>query len=301
MRSERFILSPNGPFSLAASTRFLEGFAPAALGQQAEGRLNLAFCLEGSWEPVGVEIWQDGDLVVGRYTGQAPAKTVAENVARILSLDVDGSGFDAVGARDPVVGRLQARYPGLRPVGFWSAYEAAAWTVISQRVRMVQAAKLKSRIADELGHSLEAAGRWVSAFPSPAQLASLESIPSLPQMKFERLRGIAQAAADGLLDSRRLRSMDAAEALSQLERLPGIGPFSAELILIRGAMAPDVFPTVERRLHDSMRSAYGLPGASVDDLDRIAGAWRPFRSWVSLLFRTAREADLHEIEPIPTA
>ena len=54
-------------------------------------------------------------------------------VERILSLDVDGSGFLAVGKRDPVVGELQRRYPGLRPVGFWSPYEAAAWTIIRPR------------------------------------------------------------------------------------------------------------------------------------------------------------------------
>jgi hypothetical protein len=54
---------------------------------------------------------------------------VREQVARILSLDVDGTGFPEVGRRDPVVGGLQARWPGLRPVGFFSPYEAGAWAL----------------------------------------------------------------------------------------------------------------------------------------------------------------------------
>ena len=37
---------------------------------------------------------------------------------RILSLDHSGSEFEQVGERDPVIGRLQARFPGLRPVLF---------------------------------------------------------------------------------------------------------------------------------------------------------------------------------------
>jgi DNA-3-methyladenine glycosylase II len=64
--------------------------------------------------------------VVGEVFGDADPEAVRDQVARILSLDVDGSGFPAVGRRDPVVGGLQARWPGLRPVGFFSPYEAAA-------------------------------------------------------------------------------------------------------------------------------------------------------------------------------
>ena len=55
---------------------------------------------------------------------------MAEQVAAILSLDVDGRGFADVAQRDPVVGELQAQLPGLRPVLFWTPYEAAAWTII---------------------------------------------------------------------------------------------------------------------------------------------------------------------------
>ena len=54
-----------------------------------------------------------------------PTRRRSDQVTRILSLDVDGTGFPEVGRRDPVVGGLQARWPGLRPVGFYSPYEAA--------------------------------------------------------------------------------------------------------------------------------------------------------------------------------
>src|SRR6202020_2526514 len=76
---------------------------------------------------------------------------VRAQVDRILSLDVDGSACPAGGERAPVVAGLQRRYPGLRPIGFWSPYEAAAWAVIGQRIRIVQAAAIKSRLAEHLG------------------------------------------------------------------------------------------------------------------------------------------------------
>lgn len=48
--------------------------------------------------------------------GAELAAATRSQVARILSLDVDGSRFPAVGERDPVVAGLQQRYPGPRPV-----------------------------------------------------------------------------------------------------------------------------------------------------------------------------------------
>ena len=51
---ETFTLVPRGPFSLAASIKFLEWFTPAAYRGSADDVLELAFPAEGSWETVGV-------------------------------------------------------------------------------------------------------------------------------------------------------------------------------------------------------------------------------------------------------
>ena len=262
---ETFTLVPRGPFSLAASIKFLEGFTPAAYRGSADGVLELAFGVEGSWETVGVRVRQDPAGVTAEIVSpQAPSPgLVAEvhpQVERILSLDVDGSGFPAVGERDPVVGEIQRRYPGLRPVGFWSPYEAAAWTVIGHRIRITQAAAIKARMAQELGEPVSFGGRVVHAFPAPERLAKLGMFPGLAGRKPEWLRSLAQAALDGQLDAARLRAMPHEEAMADLKKLPGIGDFSAGLILLRGAGDPDAVPGQEPRLARAVALAYGLPG-----------------------------------------
>lgn len=291
-----FELRPLGHYSLAASTRFLEGFAPSGVRPATDDRLRLAFPLEPSWQAVAISLWQDGPIVRGQYVGDHAPDAVRAHVARLLSADIDGRGFAAVGRRDRVVAPLQRRYPGLRPVGFWSAYEAAAWAVLSQRVRIVQAARMKEDLARRFGEVLRIDGAELAAFPAPQRLLERSVLAHLPEIKSGRLRAIAQAALDGRLDTERLRTAEPEAAITELQHIPGIGPFSAELILIRGAMAPDVFPTAEGRLHGAMRTAYELPeSAGLKQLQRIADRWRPFRSWVALLFRTAREDDTHEI------
>ena len=292
---QTFTLVPRGPFSLASSIRFLEGFTPAAYSGPQDAALELAFPAEGSWQTVGVRVRQDGEAVTaGVVSPESPdpelMTAVRAQVERIVSLDVDGSGFPAVGERDPVVGRLQQRYPGLRPIGFWSPYEAAAWTIIGHRIRIRQAAAIKARMAAQLGDPVTFGDRVVHAFPSPDRLASLEEFPGLAGRKPEWLRSVARAALDGQLDAARLRGLPRETALKDLKTLPGIGDFSAGLILLRGAGDPDAVAYHEPRLALAVADAYGLPEPAMPaQLTEISEAWRPFRTWVTLLLRTQQE------------
>jgi DNA-3-methyladenine glycosylase II len=299
---ETFTLVPRGPFALAASIGFLEGFTPAWYSGAADGVLELAFPVEGSWRTAGVRVRQDdggpvtAEIVSPGDPGPDLVAEVRPQVERILSLDVDGTGFPAVGERDPVVGEAQAKYPGLRPVGFWSAYEAAAWTIIGHRIRITQAAAVKARMAEQLGDPVSFGDRVVHAFPAPQRLAELDTFPGLAGRKPEWLRSVARAALDGQLDAARLRAMPHEEAMADLKKLPGIGDFSAGLTLLRGAGFPDAVPGAEPRLARAVTQAYGLPGpATPEQVKEISERWRPYRTWVTLLLRIQLEYETGEI------
>jgi DNA-3-methyladenine glycosylase II len=297
--SEWIDLPVSGPFDLAASARFLEGFVPAGrVAVDKGGGLPLAFAASPSWRPVGALVQQTvaGGPVRVRLTAEpGDVGDAVRHVRRILSLDVDGSGFPTLAERDPVVRDLQARFPGMRPVLFNSPYEAACWSVLSQRIRMGQAAALKAQIARRVGVRVavlagdELPGIQLDTFPAPRRLTELGRVPLVPDVKSTRLLALAEAALAGELDAERLRAMPAPEALRVLAKLPGIGPFSAQLILLRGAGHPDVFATTETRLHEEITTAYGLNHPSVSDLERVADDWRPYRTWVSVMFRARRE------------
>jgi DNA-3-methyladenine glycosylase II len=145
---------------------------------------------------------------------------VRDQVERVLSLDTDGRGFAAVGERDPVVGRLQDRYPGLRPVLFYSPYEAAAWAIIGNRIRIVQAARIKARMAEDLGSPVKVRGKQELAFPGPSRLLGLEGFPGLFGRKAEYLRAVARAAVEGKLEASYLRSLPPEEALANSRSYP---------------------------------------------------------------------------------
>jgi DNA-3-methyladenine glycosylase II len=286
-----FDIEPQGHFSLAAAQRFLGGFTPAGgtFADQGE-RLSMAFPVDGWAESAGVVVWQDGMIVRGEASGPGGSAVdpaaVAAQVARTFSLDHDGRGWDEVGRRDPVIGRLQVEFDHLRPVCFYSPYEAAAQAVIGQRISMSQAARIKLGLARRLGAEVEAGGHRLSAFPLPQRLVDLDEAPGLSAEKVVRLRGVAEAAIDGRLDATRLRAQPFDEALATLRTIRGVGEWSSQHILLRGAGVADAVPLADPRTRVAIRAAYDLPAEPSDEeLTSIADAWRPFRMWGFVLVR----------------
>jgi DNA-3-methyladenine glycosylase II len=265
-----------GPWSLSRSRAFWEGFAPAALPTDPAGdRLRTVFRVEADWSRAEAVVTQQGDVARIEVSGPGDLSAAADQVARFLALDVDATGWPDVGRRDPVVGGVQQALPGLRPCGFHSPYEAAAWAVLSQRVPVRQAARLREEVTRQHGED--------GAFPAPARLAALDL--DLPGRKAEYLHAVAEAAVDGVLDGLALRALDPLAAIARVQQVRGLGPFAAELVVLRGANAPDAVPHSEARLADEVTEQYG-PGATVDS---VSPAWAPFRTWASFSLRVLRE------------
>jgi DNA-3-methyladenine glycosylase II len=62
----------------------------------------------------------------------------------------------------------------------------------------------------------------------------------------------------------------------EFQALTGLGPFSAELVLLRGAGHPDCLPAHESRLPRAVERAFGLDRPpTLEELGRLAEAWQP--------------------------
>jgi 3-methyladenine DNA glycosylase/8-oxoguanine DNA glycosylase len=99
-------------------------------------------------------------------------------------------------------------------------------------------------------------------------------------------RAVAEAALDGLLDGAALRALDPGDAVQRVQQVKGLGPFAAELVVVRGANAPDALPHHERRLDAEIAERYG-PGRT---LAEVSQAWRPYRTWAPSTACAARAA-----------
>jgi DNA-3-methyladenine glycosylase II len=283
-----FEIRPRGPFSLSAAQEFAGGF-PAGIGGGAVGAtsISMAFPVEGTDASAAVDLYQRDDGVVVGRTDAPPSlvDAVQRQAARSLSLDHDGTDWPDVGERDPVIGRLQTAHAYLRPVCFYSAYEAATSFVIGQRIAMTHSARIKKWLGEQLGDRPTVEGHEFVAFPRAARLLDTTSVPGLNEKKVGWLHGIARAAIDGQLDTERIPAMPREEALASLRALPGIGAFTAEAVWLRGCGVVDDLPSSDEASLAAARDMYEQPEMTRQEFVLLADAWRPYRMWATVLLR----------------
>ena len=287
----RFTLTPRGPFSLEPVRRlqcgFLRGTRTCSAG---EGAVTLAFPSERAFTPVAVRLrnGEGGGIIEAELFGSDEVEVVRPQVERMLAIDRDATAFFELLARDSVLARLHAQRPAFRPVVAASPYAMAGWLVLSQRTSMAQAAAVQSRLAELTGDLVSVEGENAVPFPRPQSVLKLEGVKGVSAEKWRRLQAVARAALEGRLELNHLLSLPYAAARDELRAIHGIGPWTADGILIRGCGPSDVLPLGEPTLHGAIQVAYGLPALPTDrEVIARAEAWRPFRTWVSVFLISA--------------
>ena len=283
-KARRFELPAPQPFSLDPVSRLSCGFLRGTRATCGVGRVKLAFPLDGTFELTGVTLKLSGNRLEGEVSGGAPVNAVKRQVARILGLDRDASAFSRVLEADPVLREVAAKSPGFRPVVSYSPYVMAGWSVLSQRLRMSQAAALQVKLAEAVGDVVDVDGDRVASFPRPQSLLQLTAFEGLQPEKLTRLKAVAAAALEGQLDLATLTQLPHAEARARLLKIRGVGPWTADAVLIRGCGPSDLLPLSEPTLHGAVANAYGLKSVPSDaEVEALARGWAPFRTWVSVL------------------
>jgi len=292
-----FTIEPRGPFRLEEAARF--GFGQRH-DTDFDGVMRLAFCVDGYQRQAGVSLTQVSDgsvhgVIEGIAGPSHPGATdaVEAQVARVLSLDHDATGYQALGDADSVIGRLLAAAPGLRPPLFYSPYEAALWSVISLRRPAATANRWRTRLSQVAGRGFDVAGTEMWAAPTPQAVVDLgpdevARAAGIEPARAERIVGVAEAALAGKLDAATLAALAEDQARAVLRSIDGIGPFYSDLILIRATGVADVLPLHEPRLLRLLGQLYDRPGPfTPKEAERQAEGWRPWRTWVAVLVRAA--------------
>lgn len=132
------------------------------------------------------------------------------------------------------------------------------------------------------GTPLSDGRRTYFAFPSAADIADAGTAAlkrcGMSTHKSRALRAAAQAIASGTLTAAALERLPSSEALEQLIELPGIGPWSAALILLRGFGRVDVFPQADTGAESSLIKLMHLRSRGA--LARVAARFGEHRGYL---------------------
>jgi AraC family transcriptional regulator of adaptative response / DNA-3-methyladenine glycosylase II len=180
---------------------------------------------------------------------------------------------DEVLAGQPALTGLVARRPGLRSPGAVDGFEMAVRAVVGQQVSVAAARTVLGRLVAEHGRpAFEGNPDW-RLFPEPAAIAALDPA-ALPM---PRARGRSLVALAAAMATRALvlgPGSDRAEARAALLRLPGIGAWTADYLLMRAIGDPDVYLGTDLGIRQALAR---LPGATALD----ASATAPWRSYLT--------------------
>jgi DNA-3-methyladenine glycosylase II len=277
-----FEITPSGRFDLSNTNHYFGGWLTLNADNQA---IVMTFPVEGWQDSAAVVLRQDdtGKIVGEVICADQHAQAAWQQALAALSLDYDGEGWNALGEKDPLIGRLQATYKLLRPVLFHSPYEAAAAFVIGHRLSIRQGRVIRQAMAKEYGDQVQVGDKSFYAFPRPEVLKKITSIKGVSPLKIPRLHGIAEAALEEWLSRNAIRAMPEEEALKKIRTLKGIGEFFSQGILYRGAGMADAVPDDEVTKQAFQRAFKLKEVPNHETVLKLADPWRPFRMWATVL------------------
>jgi AraC family transcriptional regulator, regulatory protein of adaptative response / DNA-3-methyladenine glycosylase II len=220
--------------------------------------------------------------------------TAISRCRRLLDLDADPVAAGELLQADPVLAPLVGKAPGRRVPRTVDAAEFAVRVVLGQQVSVAAARTHAGRLAAAHGELVpDPAGSLTRLFPGAAALAAVDPATlALPATRRATFAALTAALAAGEIDLS--PGSDWQHARARLAALPGIGPWSVEMIAMRGLGDPDAFVPSDLGVRAAAREL-GLPPGPAALTSRSA-RWRPWRAYAVQYLWAASE---HAINRMP--
>jgi AraC family transcriptional regulator of adaptative response / DNA-3-methyladenine glycosylase II len=273
-------LAYRSPMDLGATLRYLAGRAVTGLESYDGTTLTRTLRLPHGAGLVSLAPAAGYVAARLRLADHRDLAAAVARVRRLLDLDADPQAVDEVLAGQLVLAPLVARRPGLRSPGAADGFEMAVRAVVGQQVSVAGARTVLSRLVAEHGRpAFDSSPEW-RLFPEPAVIAGLDpaSLP-MPRARGRSLVTLAGAMAGGALVLG--PGSERSETRAALLALPGIGPWTADYLLMRAVGDPDVYLGTDL----GIRQALARLAAGSELQPSATAPWRSYLThhlWASL-------------------
>lgn len=198
---------------------------------------------------------------------------VLERVKRLFDLHADPAAIDLA------LGDLAASRPGVRVPGSFDGFEMAVRAILGQQITVAGASTLAGRLVLRFGEPVATPlPALTRLFPVAQRLAgaTVDQIGRLgiTGQRARTLIALGQAVTKGELLLEPGGRVD--DVIDRLDRIPGIGEWTAQYIAMRALSWPDAFPHTDLVL----RKALGARRPA--EILARAEKWRPWRAYAAL-------------------
>lgn len=200
----------------------------------------------------------------------------------LFSFRKDLTHLYALMDKDPILRGLKKRFYGLKAGSIGTTvFECMIKSIIQQQISILVAFSITNTIVTKFGEHIEVEGRNYYDFPTPKRLAeaALEEIRQcgLSWRKAECIKGIAENVVEGEFKPEKLRALSNREVMEMLKRFPGVGTWTAEMVLCAGLKRNDCIPAGDLGVRRTFSRFYSDGGIfSESEVRRLAKNWGEF-------------------------
>ena len=223
----------------------------------------------------------------GERLGAEDVANAARRVGWLLGADQDLGPFYSMASRDHILSSIVERFRGLHLPHTATVFEALVLAILGQQISTQVARVIRTLLIETYGPRLIADGVTYYAFPRPDRLAeaAVEELRGLKLSwrKAEYVRGIAVSALEEAEGLEYLHRLDDGEVISRVTSLRGVGPWTAQWLLVRALGRPDALPLGDLALRRTV-SNLGFGGQSVNDkeVEEYCQRWSPWRTYATV-------------------
>lgn len=272
---------PVAPFDFEQSLDFIQTFPPMH-GEQVVSEKTLTRAAWASQTPVAFKLWATGsveepelcyEFYANEALGEGDEAALLRRITAYLSVNDDLHRFYDLIDSDPPFVTVRRELYGYHQVKFLTPFENACWTILSQRNLLPIAQRMKRTLIKEFSAGVEVDGMQYWPFPG-AKIVVQASLDELTRLlrnsrRAEYVHGAAVAFSE--VEEKFLHEGPYDEVFRWLCGIPGVGAWSAALIMIRSLGRMERVPYGDRSLMRIAGHIYGdgQPLAA-DEVQRLA-------------------------------
>lgn len=204
-------------------------------------------------------------------------------------------GFYQLGKNDPILNPLIEKYDGLRLIRMPELFEAISWAILGQQINLTFAYRLKKRWVLEANNYIKYDGNMYYTLPSPTQTLAI-SDERFRELQFSRqktnyLKRIAEHLQENNLSKEKLALLAPDQMLESLTALKGIGPWTANYVMMKCLGVTSAFPIQDVGLHNALKIQLDrAEKPAIKEIRELAKSWHPWEAyatfylWRSLIF-----------------
>ncbi|MEQ6048816.1 DNA-3-methyladenine glycosylase [Lysinibacillus capsici] len=237
---------------------------------------------------VQISVIDNQQMVVQFLNGSRPIEKgerekIATYILEWFDLDNDLTPFYEMANADPLLKIPAQKFYGLRVIGIPDLFEALCWGVLGQQINLAFAYSLKRQFVESFGDSIEWNGKKYWVFPPYERIAQLTPTDlaaiKMTVKKSEYIIGIARLMACGELSKEQLMKMNFKEAEKSLIKIRGIGPWTANYVLMRCLRFQTAFPIDDVGLINSIKTLRNMNQKPTKE--EILALSIPWKNWES--------------------